>query len=63
MIDLTRRDICMEIIARSSSEPTFFGYHGLSTNFLVVLCISHAFKSVKAYIVQVCSSCQVQLPQ
>jgi hypothetical protein len=62
-IALTRRDICMEIIARSSSEPTFFGDHGLLTNFLVVLCMSHAFKSVKAYIVQVCSSCQVQLPQ
>jgi hypothetical protein len=43
----------MEITARSSSEPTFFGYHGLLTNFLVVFCISPAFKSVKAYIVQV----------
>jgi hypothetical protein len=63
MIALTRRDLCTEITARSSSEPTFFGYHELLTNFLVVLCISHAFKSVKAYIVQVCSSCQVQLPQ
>jgi hypothetical protein len=45
-IALTRKDICMDIIARSGSEPTFFGYHGLLTNFLVVLCISQVLRLI-----------------